>query len=199
MPTNWLHVSGGARAGRAGGGGPYLLEEHEACAHVGSPPAALLEAVCPLGELELELGDAGLVHEGGMALGQGALLELGLGDDLEPLALDARVGRGQGPQLGQVPQRILLAALGGEPARREGQEDGAEAEGQAGDDLDEEGQLPRPVGRDVLGPVGDPEGNDDAKHDAEFFQDEQGAADLRGRYLGDVEGDDHAQPCSRPG
>lgn len=90
-----------------------------------------------------------------MALGGNGSLEAGLGDDLHPLAADSGVGVGQRAELGQVVECLLFAALGRQPSRRVWEEDGTEAEEEARKDLDEEGELPRPVVRDALGSVCD--------------------------------------------
>lgn len=68
-------------------------------------------------------------------------------------------------------ESLVISAFVGEPTWRKGQEDGADTEDQAGDDLDEEGKAPRPGAVDEAGAVGDPEGNDDADYDAKLLED----------------------------
>lgn len=122
-----------------------------------------------------------------MPLAVDFLRESHLGADLAPLPMHARVCGGKASQLGENVERLVVAAFAGQPAGREGEEYNAASKDEARDHLEEKGQPPRPFAGHVAGAVGGPEGDDDAKDNAEFLEDKEGAADLGGRDLGYVE------------
>lgn len=148
-----------------------LLEEHNAHTDMRAAPATLLEAVGPGGELEPNaVGRLPAAKKLRVSLLSHLLLEGDLGADVIPLLENAGVRLGQLTELGKAFESLLVSALGCEPAGREGQEDNANTEDQTGEDLDEEGQAPRPLARDVLRAVSDPVSNDDTGDNAELLK-----------------------------
>lgn len=173
------------------------MEEHESSTYEGATPAASLETVGPADNFQLDGARHGLILRGRkkrMSLGKNPGLETSLGDNLDPLPFHTAITLRKSSKLHEVLQRFLLTTLGGEPAWRKGEEDGADAEDDAGKDLDEEGELPGPVAIHVFCGVCDPEGDDNAEDDKEGFEDKEGAANFGGRDFADVEGDDHGEP-----
>lgn len=169
---------------------------HQSGSDLGTLPATRLKAVGPCDHFELELvAERGARHELGVSLLEHLLLELGLGNDLHPLLSHAVIGGGQGSELGEVDESLFFAALGGQPSRREGQQGGAEAEEEGGHNLEEEGQLPGPVAADLLGTVGDPEGNNHTRNNGNLLEDQESTTNLRRGNLTNVQGNNTTQPA----
>lgn len=125
-------------------------------------------------------------------------LEDGLRFDLQELEFDERVVLREIAEVRQHLPRFGFAAVVHEPAGREGHEQESDSQGDAGDQLEADGEEPRGVrlsfagAADVVGAVVDPETHHDAGGDGELLEGDEAAAHFgRGDFgvvVGDVDG-----------
>lgn len=156
-----------------------LLEEHDSHTDDGAFPASATETVPPRCDLKFEVASAAAILQVGVPLAVDFRCECNFGTDLKPLPVDPRICGGQTAQFGQDDKSLIIAAFAAQPARREGQEHDTGGEDKSRDHLNEEWEPPRPLTSHIAGTVCCPEGDDDAKDDAEFLEDEEGATNLR--------------------
>ena len=132
--------------------------------------------------------------EVGPLRGRRALLEHALGFDLEELELDELVVRREPAQGAEHVAGFGLAVVVDEPAGGEGHEQHADAEGDAGEELQADGDEPGRVrlggscAADVVRAVVDPEGDHDPCGDGQLLEGHERAPDFGGSHFGVVVG-----------
>jgi hypothetical protein len=130
---------------------PPLLEEHGHGGDSNSLEHSLrLEQGSNSHELQLESVPSGLCLQVWEVLGDAALLEEGLGLDLEELELDEFVIGREVAEVGEDGPGLLLAAVVEEPAGGEGHPDHADEEDDGRDNLDTDRDEPGGVGLGLL-------------------------------------------------
>lgn len=120
-----------------------LLEKHETHSDMSASPASSPEAIDPGNNFEPNtVHFVATAKKGWMPFGRNLIVKGDLGANVIPFQHDPRVRGGQLTELGQVLQRLLVTMFGSKPSGREGHEENANSEDEAGDDLEEEGQAP---------------------------------------------------------
>lgn len=170
MPTNYDMLVGSEGGEGEESGRTYLLEEHEAHAHVSSSPASFLEAVCPGGHFQQEGLPSPPSLESRMLFCVQFLVEANLGLDVEVLLTDPLVGWRQPTQLGQALEGFFVASLGCEPSRGERQGKDTASEDKSGNHLQEEREPPGPFACHESSAICDPVCDDDSKDNTKLFQ-----------------------------
>lgn len=143
-----------------------LLEERDENRNMRAPPAVLPETVRPRRKLEEECIFRALALEGRVFLRADLPVEAHFGLDVHVFLADASVGGWEAAEAAEALEGFIVAVFGGEPARREGEEDYPCGEDEAGDHLEEEGEAPGPFAGHVARAEGRPVGDDDAECDA---------------------------------